>query len=214
MTKPGVWIWLKCAICCFFQIIQELEKQRIEVLCNILTRYNLNMCSFGETLKHVRNPDLNLAHKYIYTHLDAYYYLLYVYFWYFQGQRQIEQVVQRVDMDKDIQTLVKENHITAEDNKAEFLMADYFVSVTPFQRQMQSSLQGAVFDMLWMAYCLFLLCFTVYLLFKILLYCNLCCCECIYVLRYLFKIWSQWDLTDLIKGYMLWMCVKFPGQLL
>ncbi|XP_018540254.1 nostrin isoform X2 [Lates calcarifer] len=77
-----------------YQIIQELEKQRIEVLCNILNRYNLHMSSFGQTLKH--------------------------------GQRQIEQLVQRVDMDKDIQTLVEENRITAEDHKAEFLMVDYF----------------------------------------------------------------------------------------
>ncbi|XP_036965465.1 nostrin isoform X2 [Acanthopagrus latus] len=77
-----------------FQIIQELEKQRIEVLCNILNRYNLQMSSFGQTLKH--------------------------------GQRQIEQAVQRVDMDKDIQVLTEENSITADDNVAEFLMADYF----------------------------------------------------------------------------------------
>ncbi|KAI3356217.1 hypothetical protein L3Q82_017465, partial [Scortum barcoo] len=76
------------------QIIQELEKQRIEVLCNILTRYNLHMASFGQSLQH--------------------------------GQRQIEQATQRVDMDKDMQTLVEENSITAEDNKTEFLMADYF----------------------------------------------------------------------------------------
>ncbi|KAM9347152.1 nostrin [Symphorus nematophorus] len=77
-----------------YQIIQELEKQRIELLCNILNRYNLYMSSFGQTLKH--------------------------------GQRQIEQAVQRVDMDNDIQGLVEENSITAEDNTAEFLMADYF----------------------------------------------------------------------------------------
>ncbi|XP_073329845.1 nostrin [Pagrus major] len=77
-----------------YQITQELEKQRIEVLCNILNRYNLQMSSFGQTLKH--------------------------------GQRQIEQAVQRVDMDKDIQVLVEENGITADDNVAEFLMADYF----------------------------------------------------------------------------------------
>ncbi|XP_051261015.1 nostrin [Dicentrarchus labrax] len=77
-----------------YQIIQELEKQRIEVLCNILNRHNLHLSSFGQTLQH--------------------------------GQRQIEQAVQRVDMDKDIQTLVEENSITDEDSKAEFLMADYF----------------------------------------------------------------------------------------
>ncbi|TNN01010.1 hypothetical protein fugu_012256 [Takifugu bimaculatus] len=34
------------------QILQELEKQRIEVLCNILNRYHLQMTSFGQTLKH------------------------------------------------------------------------------------------------------------------------------------------------------------------
>ncbi|XP_070832119.1 nostrin [Chaetodon trifascialis] len=77
-----------------YQILQELEKQRIELLCNILNRYSLHMSSFGQTLTH--------------------------------GQRQIEQAVQRVDMEKDIQTLVEENSITAEDNRAEFLMADYF----------------------------------------------------------------------------------------
>ncbi|XP_034042973.1 nostrin [Thalassophryne amazonica] len=77
-----------------FQIIQELEKQRIEILCNILNRYNLHMSSFGQTVVH--------------------------------GQKQLEQSVQRVDMDKDLQMLVEENSITTEDNKAEFLMADYF----------------------------------------------------------------------------------------
>ncbi|XP_070770810.1 nostrin [Enoplosus armatus] len=76
------------------QIIQELEKQRIEVLCSLLTRYNLHMSSFGQTLIH--------------------------------HQKQTEQAVQRVDMDKDIQALVVENNITAEDNKSEFLVADYF----------------------------------------------------------------------------------------
>ncbi|XP_061647592.1 nostrin isoform X1 [Phyllopteryx taeniolatus] len=77
-----------------YQVIQELEKQRLEVICNILTRYNLHMSSFGQTLKH--------------------------------GQKQIELLVQRVDMDKDIQTLMEEHNITTADNKAEFLMTDYF----------------------------------------------------------------------------------------
>ncbi|XP_058476231.1 nostrin [Solea solea] len=77
-----------------YQIIQELEKERIEVLCNILNRYSLHMSGFGQTLKH--------------------------------GQKQIELLVQRVDMDKDIRTLVEENRFSAADNKFEFLMADYF----------------------------------------------------------------------------------------
>ncbi|XP_056280054.1 nostrin isoform X1 [Pseudoliparis swirei] len=77
-----------------YQITQELEKQRIEVLCNLLSIYKLHMSSLGQTLQH--------------------------------GQRQIELTVQRVDMDEDVQTLVRENSITAQDHKAEFLMADYF----------------------------------------------------------------------------------------
>ncbi|CAB1328471.1 unnamed protein product, partial [Coregonus sp. 'balchen'] len=77
-----------------YQIIQELEKQRIEVLCNILNEYNLHMASFGQTFVH--------------------------------SQKQREQAIQRVDLEKDIQRLVEETSVTAEDNKAEFLMADNF----------------------------------------------------------------------------------------
>ncbi|XP_054887585.1 nostrin isoform X2 [Poeciliopsis prolifica] len=78
--------------CC--QVTQELEKNRIEVLCNLLSKYNLHMSTFSQTLKH--------------------------------GQKQIEQTAQRVDVDKDIQTLMEEIGNTNEDNKIEFLMADYF----------------------------------------------------------------------------------------
>lgn len=134
MTKPGILIGIECAVqkasqryALLFQIIQELEKQRIEVLCNILNRYNLHMFSIGQTLKHVRHLDIHPAHKYtLNPMMDN---AICVYFCFLQGQRQIEQLVQRVDMDKDIQTLVEENRITASDNKVEFLMADYFVSV-------------------------------------------------------------------------------------
>ncbi|KAJ8012802.1 hypothetical protein DPEC_G00046650 [Dallia pectoralis] len=77
-----------------YQIIQELEKQRLEILCKILNQYNLHMASFRQTLIH--------------------------------SQKQIEQAIQRVDMEKDFQILVEETNETAEDNKAEFLLADYF----------------------------------------------------------------------------------------
>lgn len=46
-----------------------------------------------------------------------------------QGHRQIEQAIQKVDMDGDVQVLVQENSIITDDNKAEFLMTDYFVSM-------------------------------------------------------------------------------------
>ncbi|XP_036401807.1 nostrin isoform X2 [Megalops cyprinoides] len=76
-----------------YQIIQELEKERIEILCNILNKYNLHMASFGQTLAHC--------------------------------QKQIDQSIRKVDVERDIQVLVEETSITAED-KAEFLLADYF----------------------------------------------------------------------------------------
>uniref|UniRef100_A0A8K9V0S2 Osteoclast-stimulating factor 1 n=1 Tax=Oncorhynchus mykiss TaxID=8022 RepID=A0A8K9V0S2_ONCMY len=75
-----------------YQIIQEVEKQRIEVLCNILSKYNLHMASFRHTLVH----------------------------------KQIEQAIQKVDVEKDILNLVEETSVTAEENKAKFLMTDYF----------------------------------------------------------------------------------------
>ncbi|KAM9484268.1 nostrin [Salvelinus alpinus] len=77
-----------------YQIIQEVEKQRIEVLCNILSKYNLHMASFRHTLVH--------------------------------RQKQIEQAIQKVDVEKDIQNLVEETSVAAEENKAKFLMTDYF----------------------------------------------------------------------------------------
>lgn len=39
-------------------------------------------------------------------------------------------------MDKDIQILVELNRVTAEDHKAEFLMADYFVSLTFYSQKL------------------------------------------------------------------------------
>lgn len=71
MARAAVWIGIAWAASLWrfldFQIILELEKQRIDLLCNILTRYNLQMSSFEQTLKHVRHPDLHL------DHIDEYY---------------------------------------------------------------------------------------------------------------------------------------------
>ncbi|CAL8268694.1 unnamed protein product [Lota lota] len=77
-----------------YQIIQELEKQRLEMLSTTLDRYHLHMSSFGQSLIH--------------------------------GQRGVEQAIQRVDLQKDIQALVEEISATAQENKTDFLMTDYF----------------------------------------------------------------------------------------
>lgn len=74
MARAAVCIGIAWAasLRCFldFQIILELEKQRIDLLCNILTRYNLQMSSFEQTLKHVRHPDLHLDHIEEYYNTD------------------------------------------------------------------------------------------------------------------------------------------------
>uniref|UniRef100_W5MNP9 Osteoclast-stimulating factor 1 n=2 Tax=Lepisosteus oculatus TaxID=7918 RepID=W5MNP9_LEPOC len=77
-----------------YQSIQELEKQRIEILCEILNKYNEHISSFGKTL--------------------------------IICQKQIDQAIKNVNVEKDIRTLVEETTVTSEDNKAEFLLADYF----------------------------------------------------------------------------------------
>lgn len=92
----------------------------MEVLCDILNRYHLQMSSFGQTLKHVRtdpqsDPPLRRRPQTRFCCL--------------QGQRRIEQAVQGVDMDKDVRTLVEQSSITTEDTRTELLMTDYFVSL-------------------------------------------------------------------------------------
>ncbi|XP_017547661.1 nostrin isoform X2 [Pygocentrus nattereri] len=77
-----------------YQIMQELEKQRIEALCNTLNKCSLHTSSYSKTLLH--------------------------------SEQQTEQAIRRVDVEKDLQTLVEDTCVTADNNKAEFLMADYF----------------------------------------------------------------------------------------
>ncbi|XP_055071875.2 nostrin isoform X1 [Misgurnus anguillicaudatus] len=77
-----------------FQIVQELEKQRIETLSNTLNKYSLYMNAYSQTVIH--------------------------------SHEQIEQAVRRVDIETDIQSLLENASGTADENKAEFLMADYF----------------------------------------------------------------------------------------
>ncbi|XP_058888265.1 nostrin isoform X2 [Acipenser ruthenus] len=77
-----------------YQSVQEMEKQRIQMLCGILNKYNQHVSTFGQTL--------------ITCH------------------RQIDQAVREVDVEKDIQMLVEETSVPSQENKAEFLLADYF----------------------------------------------------------------------------------------
>lgn len=81
------------------------------------------MSSFGQTLNHVRRLKARPRHRdSFWTDTNSSHSCI------LQGHKQIEQAIQKVDMDRDIQVLVQENSITPDDVKAEFLMTDYFVS--------------------------------------------------------------------------------------
>ncbi|KAK3543589.1 hypothetical protein QTP70_023919, partial [Hemibagrus guttatus] len=91
------------------KIVQETEKQRIESLSNTVNKYNLHMG--------LLQPDTtsSLTRRGMHSTRSL------------KSQEQIEEAVRRVDVEKDIQTLVENTCITADDNKAEFLIVDYFV---------------------------------------------------------------------------------------
>ncbi|XP_011358440.1 nostrin [Pteropus vampyrus] len=80
----------------YFSIL-ELEKERIQLLCNNLNQYTQHISIFGQTL--------TTCHE------------------------QIHCAISKIDVEKDIQALIEETAISATENKSEFLLTDYFVSL-------------------------------------------------------------------------------------
>ncbi|KAM6178333.1 nostrin [Rhynchocyon petersi] len=77
-----------------YQGILELEKERIQLLCNNLNQYNQHISAFGQTL--------TTCHT------------------------QIHGAINKIDIEKDIQSLVEETAVASTENKSEFLLVDYF----------------------------------------------------------------------------------------
>ncbi|XP_043931526.1 nostrin [Protopterus annectens] len=77
-----------------YKSIQDLEKERIQLLCNILNKYSQHVSSFGETL--------------------------------ISCQKQIHEAINNVDAEKDIHSLIHETSLLTEENKSDFLLADYY----------------------------------------------------------------------------------------
>ncbi|XP_029463759.1 nostrin [Rhinatrema bivittatum] len=77
-----------------YEGIQDLEKERIQLLCSILNRYNQHVSNFGQTL--------------------------------ITCQMQIDHAMRQVEVEKDIQTFIQETSLFSEENKAEFLLTDYY----------------------------------------------------------------------------------------
>ncbi|XP_060033744.1 nostrin isoform X2 [Erinaceus europaeus] len=77
-----------------YQSILELEKERIQLLCNNLHQYTQHISVFGQTL--------TTCHT------------------------QVHCAVSKIDVEKDIQTLMEETAVSSTENKFEFLLTDYF----------------------------------------------------------------------------------------
>ncbi|KAL0626124.1 Nostrin, partial [Plecturocebus cupreus] len=77
-----------------YQSILELEKERIQLLCNNLNQYSQHISLFGQTL--------TTCHS------------------------QIHCAISKIDVEKDIQALMKETATLSTENKSEFLLTDYF----------------------------------------------------------------------------------------
>ncbi|XP_007944752.1 nostrin [Orycteropus afer afer] len=77
-----------------YQSILELEKERIQLLCNNLNQYNQHISVFGQTL--------TTCHT------------------------QIHCAISKIDVEKDIQSLIEETAISSTEKKSELLLTDYF----------------------------------------------------------------------------------------
>ncbi|KFO22473.1 Nostrin [Fukomys damarensis] len=77
-----------------YKSILELEKERIQLLCNNLNQYSQHISLFGQTL--------TTCHT------------------------QIHCAISKVDVEKDVQTLMEETAVLSTENKSEFLLTDYF----------------------------------------------------------------------------------------
>ncbi|XP_074071881.1 nostrin isoform X2 [Macrotis lagotis] len=74
--------------------VLDLEKERIQLLCNILNQYNQHISIFGQTLT--------------------------------SGHTQLHCAISKIDVEKDINTLMEETTFSTKEEKSEFLLTDYF----------------------------------------------------------------------------------------
>ncbi|XP_074159296.1 nostrin isoform X1 [Sminthopsis crassicaudata] len=77
-----------------YQNILDLEKERIQLLCNILNQYNEHVSIFGQALT--------------------------------TGHTQLHCAISKIDIEKDIRTLMEETTISTTEETSEFLLTDYF----------------------------------------------------------------------------------------
>uniref|UniRef100_A0A2I2YG14 Nostrin n=3 Tax=Homininae TaxID=207598 RepID=A0A2I2YG14_GORGO len=109
-----------------YQSILELEKERIQLLCNNLNQYSQHISLFGQTLTTVSRDDLSISgmpgkkgQKPFFDNLILLPLAL-------QCHTQIHCAISKIDIEKDIQAVMEETAILSTENKSEFLLTDYF----------------------------------------------------------------------------------------
>ncbi|MEJ1278206.1 nitric oxide synthase trafficker [Cricetulus griseus] len=109
-----------------YKSMLELEKERIQLLCNNLNQYSQHISLFGQTLTTVSSGGGSVSgvhgkggRKQFFSDPTLPCLVL-------QCHTQIHCAISKVDVEKDIQALMEETAILSTENKSEFLLTDYF----------------------------------------------------------------------------------------
>lgn len=106
----------------------ELEKERIQLLCNNLNQYSQHISLFGQTLTTVSSRGHSISGVHGKADRKRFFTKPTLLFLVLQCHTQIHCAISKVDIEKDIQALMEETTILSTENKSEFLLTDYFVS--------------------------------------------------------------------------------------
>lgn len=111
------------------QSMLELEKERIQLLCNNLNQYSQHISLFGQTLTTVSSGDSSVSGVHGEVSGNQFFNHPTLLFLVIQCHTQIHCAISKVDVEKDIQALMEETAVLSLENKSELLLADYFVSM-------------------------------------------------------------------------------------
>lgn len=110
------------------QSILELEKERIQLLCDNLNQYSQHISLFGQTLTTVSHEDFSSSRVHGKDWQKTILHQLCTVFLALQCHTQIHCAISKVDIEKDVQTLMEDTAVLSAENKSQFLLTDYFVS--------------------------------------------------------------------------------------
>lgn len=132
-----------------FQSILELQKERIQLLYNNLNQYTQHISVFGQTLTTVSRKAFSLSGVLVGTcrsHIRTNLALLSLVL---QCHTQIHCAVGNLDVERDVQALMKDTVVSPAENKSDFLLTDYFVSMEWKEVPLMGNLSQMMRDSFW-----------------------------------------------------------------